>query len=103
MPCIKEVPLMNQLLIKYRDSNVVFIAPTFENTEKVKKFIDKYKPLMIMSPNNKQYCNELDLIYYPTNIIIDRNGFIYKTYTGSIPDIDKVLSNEIEFLLKLGE
>lgn len=100
-PCIEEVDEFNVLVSKYKDSNVVFLSPTFENAEVCKKFIDKYALTTTVIPNQKEYTKALNLIYYPTNIVLDKDGFIYKSYSGSTPDIDKVLSSDIDFLLRM--
>lgn len=100
-PCIEEVDEFDFLVNKYKDSNVVFLSPTFENAEVSKKFMDKYNLTTIVIPNQKEYTKALNLIYYPTNLVLDKDGFIYKSYSGSTPDIDKVLMSDIDFLLRM--
>lgn len=100
-PCIEEVDEFNVLVEKYKDSNVVILSPTFENPDVCKKFIEKYQLSTLVCPDQKEYTKTLELIYYPTNIILDKEGYIFKAYSGSTPEIDKVLSSEIDFLLRM--
>lgn len=100
-PCIDEVDEFNLLVEKYKDSNVVILSPTFENPEVCRKFIEKYQLTTLICPNQKEYIKTLELIYYPTNIILDKDGFIFKSYLGSSSEIDKLLSPEIDFLLRM--
>ena len=101
VPCIEEVPELNMLVEKYKDMNVVFLSPTFENEETAMKFIVKHKLMTNVSPNNKAYTDEMGFIYYPANIILDKDGYIFKTFSGSVPDFGKVFTNELDFLLKM--
>jgi len=42
-PCISEMPLLNNLVAAYKDTNVVFIAPALSSKESIDKFLKKYK------------------------------------------------------------
>ena len=100
-PCIEEVDKLNALVKKYAKSNVVFLSPTFENADICKRFITKYGLNTIVCPNQKTYAKQLELIYYPTNIVLDKDGFVYKTFSGSTDYIEKVISVELDFLLRM--
>ena len=100
-PCIDEVDELNFLVNKYKDSNVVFLSPSFETMDVCKRFVEKYQFKTNVCNDQKEFTKTLELIYYPTNIILDKDGFIYKAYSGSVPDIDKVLSAELDFLLRM--
>ena len=66
-----------------------------------KRFITKYGLNTIVCPNQKTYAKQLELIYYPTNIVLDKDGFVYKTFSGSTDYIEKVISVELDFLLRM--
>jgi peroxiredoxin len=100
-PCIEEVDEFNLLVEKYKDSSVVFLSPTFEHPDICAKFIEKYGLKTLVCPDQNEYIKTLELIYYPTNIILDKDGYLFKAYSGSAPQIDKELSAEIDFLLRM--
>ncbi len=86
-PCINEIPELNKIKEKYKNKNVIFLAITFDNKEKITTFLSKNKfNYNIISDINilKFY----DINNYPTSIIIDKKGrIIFKkigTFTKSL-------------------
>ncbi|MEO8821227.1 MAG: TlpA disulfide reductase family protein [Ginsengibacter sp.] len=74
-PCIQEMPALNQLKEKYKDSDVVFLAITFENNITVENFQKKHHFTYTAVPNANTYCNHITGIY-PVTLFVNRNGII---------------------------
>ena len=84
IPCIEEMPTLNDLQEAYKDK-VEFLSVTFDEVDKVQKFLSKRefnfkhivdaKSLLIDKMKNQEY---------PKNLIIDRNGII-TYFRGGLP------------------
>lgn len=76
IPCIAEIPALNQLREKYKNSDVVFLSVTFEDKSVVGKFLKRHPFSFTPIINAKNYCNNLVRIY-PLTLFIDRDGKIF--------------------------
>ena len=74
-PCIQEMPALNQLKEKYKDSDVVFLSMTFENRKSVMDFLKKHVYHFTPIPNAKDYCDNITVIY-PLTLFVNRQGII---------------------------
>jgi len=75
-PCIKEIPQLNELVIKYKASkNIVFIAASLTDNTDALNFIKKRLNMQYhLVTSDSKLCELFKVNYYPTNIIIDGNG-----------------------------
>lgn len=83
-PCILEMPALNKLVEKYKEKNVVFIAPiVYANIESVKQFLLKnpfnYQIVLI---DSKDY----DITSFPTHIIINQELNVVEKFVGANPE-----------------
>jgi len=83
-PCILEMPELNKMVEKYKEKNVVFIAPIiYANNESVKQFLLKnpfnYQIVLI---DNKDY----DITSFPTHIIINQELNVVEKLVGAHPE-----------------
>lgn len=107
-PCIAELPGLNDIVKKYKDKNVEFIALTRENKESINKFLNQNNRFLfnIVPDAKKIYYRKLDSFGFPRTIIIDKKGIIRKVFSGGInshkaPELIKEnIIPEIEKLLK---
>jgi peroxiredoxin len=93
---IRNIPIFNNLFIKYKGTNVVFLAPsnaslnTTIRTQKVKNF------LWPVSNSNHDYFSKMN-ISNPINVIINEHGIISDTIEGGIEEqitkIERSLKN----------
>jgi len=95
-PCILEMPELNKLVEKYKDKNVVFIAPiVFANNESVKQFLLKnpfnYQIVLI---DSKDY----DITSFPTHIIINQELNVVEKLVGANPENIVKLENVLNEL-----
>lgn len=99
-PCQWEIPLLNQLVEKYKnDPNVEFLAITDEPETKVLPFLSRkpfhYKQLINASSAKSALHPEL-VKSIPLHMIIDPNGKVIYEEIGTSQEIANILSDQIE-------
>ncbi len=103
-PCLEEIPALNEIYEKYKEnSDVVFASITYDDQKKVKRSLKKYNFEYPIVTNAKETCNVFQINGYPTNIVIDRKGKIYFSFTGGFSGIGKVVSKSIEGALEIND
>jgi peroxiredoxin len=75
VPCLAELPELNALKEKYKNSDVVFLSMTFENRSKVISFLKQHPLSFISIPEVKKYCDYMT-DSYPLTLFVDKNGII---------------------------
>ena len=80
-PCIAEMPELNALQQKYKNTDIVFLAMTYETRDKVADFLKKNIFTFQHIPEVKSYC-ELFTNNYPVNIFVDRKGTVLEVQNG---------------------
>lgn len=76
-PCISEMRALNVLHEKYKNSDVVFLAITFDKKITVQHFLKKHFFNFTIVPDAMIYCNHITSIY-PITLFVDKNGLIRK-------------------------
>jgi peroxiredoxin len=76
-PCIAEMRALNVIREKYKKSDVVFLAITFDKKTPVLNFLKKHFFNFTIIPDAASYCNHITSIY-PITLFVDRNGLIRK-------------------------
>lgn len=100
-PCIEELPELNKIQKKYEsNTNVVFISITFDSKKKVDKFLKKYDLNFLKVTDARDLCNLFEIKGYPTNLIIDQNGYIYDSIMGGNEGIEDYLTIVIQKALE---
>jgi peroxiredoxin len=99
-PCIEEMPQLNDLCDKYKqDKNVVFLAVSAENKDKITQFLSKktfkYTHLLDGKPLIKQLQSKL-INVYPLHFVVNQNGEIVAKKMGNDDKIADFLSAAIE-------
>lgn len=96
IPCIAEMPLLNELADKYATRNVVFIASTSNNKEQLLKFLAKttfkYNQVPEVDPK---------LIFdpfpgWPMHVVLNGDGIIKFAALGKQKDIEQKLIKAID-------
>jgi thiol-disulfide isomerase/thioredoxin len=96
VPCIAEMPLLNELVGKYANRNVVFVASTPNSKEQLMKFLTKttfnYKQVPEVDPK---------LIFdpfpgWPIHIVVNGEGIIKFSALGKQKDIEQKLMKSID-------
>ena len=98
MPCLMEMPDLNELVEKYKGRDVVFIAPTFDNPATIEKlFADGSRSFSYrIIPESMELIQQYGIKSFPTHMIIDRDGIIVEAFSGAMPGIGNVLAGMID-------
>ena len=76
-PCISEMRALNVIREKYKNSDVIFLAITFDKKTSVLNFLKKHFFNFTVVPDAMIYCNHMTSIY-PITLFVDKNGVIRK-------------------------
>lgn len=114
-PCITEMPELNSLVEKFKNKNVVFLAPAPDGKADLEIFLKNRKFDYQILPNAfgiiEQYAPRKKsddpqkiggfMMLLPTHLVIDQNGLVTYHDWGFGKETTKKLSDEIERLLAL--
>ena len=76
-PCIASFSHLNELINHFEGKEVQFISVGYEDTEKAKKILDKYKVQAWMAVDSDlSVFTDYDAWTIPLVYIIDKNGFV---------------------------
>jgi len=76
-PCISEMRALNVLREKYKNSDVFFLAITFDKKTAVLNFLKKHFFNFTIVPDATSFCKHITSIY-PITLFVDRTGLIRK-------------------------
>lgn len=99
-PCIKEMPVLNELASDYKYKNVVFLAPAPEKATQIRKFLKRNPFKYNIIPAALSYINQLQVESFPTHLLIDKKGIVREVFIGYDHDIREKLQSTIDKLLK---
>ncbi|MGI8467591.1 MAG: TlpA family protein disulfide reductase [Pyrinomonadaceae bacterium] len=116
-PSITEMPELNALVEKYKDKEIVFLAPAPDEKAVLEGFLQKHPFSYQVLPNGfniiKQYAphkksDDLQkksgfIMLLPTHLVIDQTGVVTYHEWGFRKDTVNKLSGEIEKLLSKAE
>lgn len=107
VPCKEEMKVLNELWGKYKDSGFVFVAISIDDQKslsKVKPYIEsKSYKFPVLFDTDKNVLNNFGGQDPPFSVFIDRNGSIFKTYSGYMQGDEAKLESEIKEALKMGK
>ena len=103
-PCVKEMPTLNRLVEEYKKDSVRFIAITYDERKKARKFQRKTGFKYEIICLTKDEIRKLNINHgYPSNILVGRNGKIIKAISAiSFTDeVEKIKAQTVDFDSKL--
>lgn len=107
VPCKEEMKVLNELWNKYKDSGFVFVAVSIDDQKslsKVKPYIEsKSYKFPVLFDTDKNVISNFGGQDPPFSVFFDRNGNVFKTYSGYIQGDDAKLDTEIKEALKIGK
>ena len=96
-PCKQEIPDLNELVKKYKNKNVVFLACALDDDKELLKKYLKQNPFSYdIVPDAHKIVEEYKVSVYPTHIIVNKDGNIITRIIGGGKDIKSSLSNIID-------
>lgn len=100
LPCLRAIPDLVEVDDLYKDLGVIIIGINFnDNAQQVKEFL-KYRNANYLSTySSKEIVDQYGIESFPTTIIIDQNGKIYKIIEGWGQKYKPRLINTIKELL----
>jgi peroxiredoxin len=112
-PCITEMPELNALVEKYKDKEVVFLAPAPDDKSALEGFLQKHPFNYRVLPNAFTVIGKYAphkksdepqkkggfMMILPTHLVIDQTGLVTYHEWGFRKDTAEKLSGEIERLL----
>jgi len=106
-PCVAEFGRLNRLVNKFRNKQVVFIAPTLDNVTTLKRFLKEHRFKYHIVPNAgslivSTYSDGSGRVVFPTHIVINKEGEIDTRVTGAerIGDLRKAIARLADVELK---
>lgn len=107
VPCKEEMKVLNELWNKYKDSGFVFVAISIDDQKslsKVKPYIEsKSYKFPVLYDTDKNVFSSFGGQDPPFSVFVDRNGSIFKTYSGYMQGDDAKLDKEIKEALAIGK
>ncbi len=94
-PCLKEMPELNRLVLEHNNKEVVFLAFTFDSEHVLNRFLAKREFSYKIIPSSEPFISEMNVEFYPTHMILDKNGTIRFVMTGAAENIYEILNAEI--------
>jgi cytochrome c biogenesis protein CcmG/thiol:disulfide interchange protein DsbE len=106
-PCIKELPHLHDLYLKYRDRGFQVVAISEDSPRslsKVKSFIagNKYK-FMVLLDDNGVVQRKFNFRALPYTVLLDRDGHVVHSRMGYRPGDEQVLEEKLLTLLEAQE
>ncbi len=102
-PCKQEAPHLIELYKEMHDSGLQIVAISVDDVNsvgKVKTAVRKLKlPYPVLLDPRGEYSKRLGVASLPTNVLLDKNGKIVRTFTGFRPGDEKEFAAEIKKLL----
>ncbi len=97
--CVGEIPKLNKVASLFSNGEVVFLAPTSEPEGTIRLFLEQNEFNYQVLPAAETLINELDIHYYPTHMIVDRQGYILDINVGGGAYIGEAIGKKLSWLL----
>ena len=96
MPCLEELPLIDELYTEYQDQGIAFFAVNHaEPTDIVRSFVERSELAMPVALDTEGKAS----VSLPTVVVIDKLGTVAAVEVGFHPDIKARLKKAFELLL----
>jgi peroxiredoxin len=98
-PCVMEMPELNELVEEFKEKDVVFIGLAINDKKQIKDFLKSNDFDYHIVPNSQAIINSYAITGFPTNMVIDKAGYIQYHSTGIGPKNKENLEQVINELL----
>jgi thiol-disulfide isomerase/thioredoxin len=76
VPCVEEIPVLNQLAEKYKEKDVVFLAVSYDGKSELEEFLTRQQFDYRIVPKNTSMAADYHVMAYPDHMIIDKKSVI---------------------------
>lgn len=101
-PCVMEMPELNELVEKYRDEDVVFLAFALNGEQELQAFLRKKAFDYRIIPDSRDVAEQYFVEGFPTHLVINQAGEVAYRTMGLSPFTVSTVDKEISELLKKG-
>jgi thiol-disulfide isomerase/thioredoxin len=97
LPCLEAMPALNRLSQDFEEKElqVVGIAVYSGSSQDVRKFLEKREVDYKILVGAEDILEKFEVIGFPTYILIDPEGRVYKKYVGEVEDLYQTFSDDI--------
>ena len=90
-PCVMEMPELNELVKKYQEKDVVFLAFATNGEEELERFLQKKDFDYQLIPSSLATAEAYAVEGYPTHVVINQQGQVtYRTMGLSSSTVEEV-------------
>ena len=100
-PCVREIPLLNELKEELKEEDVSFLAVTYDNEQTVRNFLKAQEFNFRIIPDAHHLVKDYDIFVYPTTLVLDESGEIVDMKMGGSQKIKEEIKTSI--LKELGK
>lgn len=102
-PCKDETEQLNQLVDKWKNYNILFLALAYDSYEEINEWCKQTDFKYKIAANQKETAKLFKIKTIPTHIIIDPFGGILFKQEFSSDDIDSLIDNRLSQMIELYE
>jgi len=96
-PCVMKMPHLNDLVKRYKDEDVVFLAFSLDDESSLRKFLTKKTFDYNIIPDAANVAQQTYKINsFPTSLVIDKNGIVQDYLIGYSTDVEQQLAAFID-------
>lgn len=99
-PCQVEIPELNELVEKYKNQNVKFVAFALDDKAAIEKFLNRKAFHYDIVPSARNVAQTYRVSSYPSHFVLDKEGNIQFFQAGYNGVLSKIIDKKIEELLK---
>lgn len=99
-PCVMEMPELNEVVDKYKEQEVVFLAYANDIAPKVSSFLAKRAFDYTVIPGQMTATLSKGVTTFPTHIFVDANGIIVDKFSGYSEGVGDSIAAQIDKMLK---
>lgn len=93
-PCLKEIPLLNNLTELFDADEVVFIGLARDNTQQLESFFKRFMPFKYqIIPESHLIADEYKVVGWPQSMVIDKQGKVYKAWAGTGESAEELVND----------
>ena len=99
-PCILEMPYLNQLVEKYKNEDIKFLALSFDSIPDIKNFLLRNEFNYINGSIDRNFMYEFTPVS-PGHFIVDKNGIIRDILIGAPRNTEQIYGKLISVIEKI--